>query len=203
LDEVQKSNRRVTDLVQAIVNVSRTDLSRLKHKHEPVNVKTVIEKLHNDATTMATQKSISIDLDINDGNYEFSDSDFELVSVVLRNILTNAVRYTQDGGHIRISLREVVQNEVIDEVRNARAQCRGALFCIADNGIGIPDEEQESVFNKLFRATNVQALDVTGVGLGLYVAHGFVVELGGQIWFKSKLREGTEFYIFIPESHTV
>ena len=200
LDEVQKSNKRVTDLVQAIVNVSRTDLNKIKHKHERVNLNETINIITDELYEIAVLKNIHISkLDSNKGSVEINDCDTELLSVALRNILRNSIQYTQDGGSIEI---EMVDIETTTNTSFFNPEFLiskpGYVVTIKDTGIGIPDEEKSQVFNKLFRASNVQALDVTGVGLGLYIAQSFIQELGGHIWFESELRKGASFYIYVP-----
>lgn len=195
LNEVEKSNHRVTELVQAIVNVSRTDLNRLKHKHEKVVLDELIIRLSNDTRSLAIEKNITLDFHIHKKNLILSDSDQELIFVSLKNIILNSLRYTQSGGHVVFSTQEVKKKQLL---HGYSVQTDGYVATVEDNGIGIPDEEKQYIFTKLFRASNVQALDVTGVGLGLYIAQNFIQELGGHIWFDSELRNGSTFYIFIP-----
>ena len=198
LREIAISNKRVVDLVQAIVNVSRTDLSRLKHKHEKVDMQDVLEKVLVSVKELSEQKSIEITRKIDKGDYNLVDSDQELASVVLKSIVLNALRYTPKGGEILVESREVKGGELLSVDEAITAQRDGVLMSIEDNGIGIPDEEKQRIFTKLYRASNVQTLDVTGVGLGLYIAQSFMTILGGRIWFTSDLRKGSTFYIYYP-----
>jgi len=198
LREIEISNKRVVDLVQAIVNVSRTDLSRLKHKHEEVDFANVLEKVLVSVQELSHQKSITFDKVIDKGDYLLNDSDQELSSIVLKSILINAIRYTPKGGKVTVNASTVTEGQKLSEDQNIIASVKGVLVSIEDNGIGIPDEEKIRIFTKLYRATNVQTLDVTGVGLGLYIAQNFMSILGGRIWFTSDLREGSIFYIYYP-----
>jgi signal transduction histidine kinase len=198
LTEVAISNKRVIDLVQAIVNVSRTDLSRLKHKHELIDIKQLLQKTLLSVEELATQRSVTLDQEIEPGEYTLPDSDQELASFILKSVLINAVKYTRHGGIVKVRLCQVYASQLLSENDNYIAQKDGVLVSVEDNGIGIPDEEKDRIFSKLYRASNVQALDVTGVGLGLYIAHSFITVLGGKIWFTSDLRKGSSFYIYYP-----
>jgi two-component system, OmpR family, sensor histidine kinase VicK len=200
LQEIYNSNHRVVDLVQAIVNVSRTDLNRIRHKHEEANVRELLERSINEIMPMVTVKNITIQKDIEDHPFKLSDSDQELVFVALRNVLNNAIRYTQDGGNVSIALKWIKALEPLDSTGEVVSKHDGALLTIRDSGIGIPDEDKNFIFKKLFRGSNVQALDVTGVGLGLYISNTFMKELGGLLWYESELREGSTFHLFFPES---
>lgn len=198
LDEVEKSNKRVTDLVQAIVNVSRTDLNRLKHKHESVELIGILNHSISEVELLAKNKNIAISTDYCSQEIELRDSDQELIGVSIKNVLLNAVRYTQDGGKVKITIMPTEKAEELISKSEQDISKKGYIISIVDTGIGIPDEEKQLIFIKLYRASNVQSLDVTGVGLGLYIAQNFIQELGGQIWFDSEVRGGTTFYIFVP-----
>ena len=68
-------------------------------------------------------------------------------------------------------------------------------FSVSDSGYGIPADQQNKIFTKLFRADNVRAMDAEGTGLGLYIVKSIVEHSGGSIWFTSKEGEGTTFYV--------
>ena len=198
LREIAISNKRVVDLVQAIVNVSRTDLSRLKHKHEEVDIQDVLEKVLSAVKELSDQKSIAITEATGKGDFRLTDSDQELAVVALKSVVLNALRYTPKGGEITVKSDEVSQGAQLSIDEGIVAERDGVLVSVEDNGIGIPDEEKQRIFTKLYRATNVQTLDVTGVGLGLYIAQSFMTILGGRIWFTSDLRKGSTFYLYYP-----
>ncbi len=105
------------------------------------------------------------------------------INYVLENIIGDALQYTQEGGKITLSLLKENSSVVIS---------------ISDTGIGIPDEEQEHIFKKFFRANNARAHDVDGTGLGLYVSKKIIESFGGSIQFKSKEGQGTTFLISLP-----
>lgn len=72
------------------------------------------------------------------------------------------------------------------------------IFKISDNGCGIPEEQQEKIFSKLFRADNVKQKNVNGVGLSLYLSKAIIDYAGGNIYFESKEGKGTSFFVSIP-----
>jgi two-component system sensor histidine kinase VicK len=69
---------------------------------------------------------------------------------------------------------------------------------ITDTGYGIPKDQQNKIFSKLFRADNVVGKDTEGTGLGLYIAKSIVEQSGGKIWFESSENKGTTFYVELP-----
>ena len=103
--------------------------------------------------------------------------------MILQNIITNAVKYTNDNGEVRISLLFSSDNLIVE---------------VADNGLGIPKEQQEKIFTKMFRAENARMKVADGNGLGLYIVKEATETLGGEIGFTSELNNGTIFTIKLP-----
>ncbi|MCP4538988.1 MAG: response regulator [Chloroflexi bacterium] len=109
------------------------------------------------------------------------------IEQVLRNLLTNAVKYSPDEGAITVRGRE-------DESR--------VIISVSDHGIGIPPEDLERVFERFYRVDNEVTQDVSGAGLGLAVCRGIVEAHGGRIWVESTLGVGSTFY-FTLEEHEI
>ena len=111
---------------------------------------------------------------------------------VLANLLSNAHKYTPEGG--KIFLRA--------EVTKNRWDNKGApvviLVAVQDNGIGIRPEDQKQIFTKLFRSEDMKARENPGTGLGLNITKNLVELQGGRIWFESEFRKGTTFFCTVP-----
>ena len=103
--------------------------------------------------------------------------------MIFQNLLSNAVKYTASGGKVRL---EVTCDSQI-------------LIRVSDTGCGIPHEEQNDIFSKLFRASNATKVSKQGTGLGLYVVKSIVSESGGEIWFESEEHVGTTFFVTFPK----
>lgn len=104
--------------------------------------------------------------------------------MVLQNLLSNAIKYTPEGGKVVISFS-------LDDTKNV-------ILKISDTGYGIPKNQQNKIFTKLFRADNVIGKDTEGTGLGLYIARSIVEQAGGKLWFESNENKGTTFYATLP-----
>lgn len=109
--------------------------------------------------------------------------DKEKICMVIENILDNAVKYNKIGGSVEISFGKT---EDFVEVR------------FKDSGIGIPDNEQDKLFSKFFRASNAKKLDSNGSGLGLFIAKNIIELHNGKIWFESKENKGSTFFVALP-----
>ena len=102
---------------------------------------------------------------------------------VIRNLVSNAVKYSRPGGHVVVEA--VFPND----------RCR---ISVHDEGIGIPIDEQANIFSKFFRASNAIHSQTEGSGLGLATVKLFVEAWGGRTWFESKEGKGTAFFIELP-----
>jgi len=109
--------------------------------------------------------------------------DPNLMRIIYQNLISNAVKYTAENGTVTISIQD---NE--DHV----------TFEISDTGYGIPSHQQGRIFQKLFRADNVRALETDGTGLGLFLVKSILDEAGGSIWFESTIDVGSKFLVKLP-----
>ncbi len=110
-------------------------------------------------------------------------ADHERVRQVLVNLVSNAVKYSPDGGTIRIG---------------GWAEGDYAVCYVADQGTGIPPEEQEAIFRRFYRVDNRLARETQGSGLGLFLTRAIVEAHGGRIWVESKLGQGSRFMFTLP-----
>lgn len=102
--------------------------------------------------------------------------------MIIQNLLSNALKYTVKGGVI-ISISKEKED---------------ILIKVADTGLGIPKEQHDKIFQKLFRADNVRETDTEGTGLGLYIIKSILDNTGGTIRFESVQNKGTTFFVTIP-----
>lgn len=127
-------------------------------------------------------KNINIRLDVQDDYYINSDN--YLVVTILRNIISNAIKYTQAGGEVAVSL----------------SRQDGIITCkISDNGIGIADEDLETVFNPFFRSNSSVHPEIKGTGLGLSIVKRFTELLQITFQMESKIGEGTTVILGFKE----
>jgi two-component system sensor histidine kinase VicK len=109
--------------------------------------------------------------------------DSKRIEQVLRNLLTNAIKYSPEGGHITVQ---------------GRGDHRQLLIQVRDEGMGIPPEDLERVFERFYRVENEITQRVGGVGLGLAVCRAIVEAHGGRMWVESSLGVGSTFFFTLP-----
>ncbi|MDP3964233.1 MAG: ATP-binding protein [bacterium] len=182
LNEIHIGSLRMTSLVNSLLNVSRLDIGTFIVNPEKINLILVFEEMLRESYKDIQGKKLKITTDF-DNRIPSINADPNLTRIIVQNLITNAVKYTPTSGRIRIMVRQKQQNIIIT---------------VADNGYGIPKNQQNQVFTKLFRADNVKAKDTKGTGLGLYIVKSILDAIGGSISFESELNKGTTFTVTLP-----
>ncbi|HEY7413847.1 MAG TPA: HAMP domain-containing sensor histidine kinase [Ktedonobacteraceae bacterium] len=142
--------------------------------------------------------------------------DQQRLKEVFDHLLENAVLYSP-GGDIQITIYQALESAVPTHSVNASSYCvasqhqqdgagqewaghnnRGVEICISDQGIGIPDEALDRVFERFYRADMRLVRETNGLGLGLTICKSLVQLHGGHIWVKSEPKKGSTFYVWLP-----
>lgn len=182
LKEVRVANKRMSELITALLNVTRIDMGTLAVESKPTNLIALATSVIKEIQPELTRKNHAFTRTY-DEKLPIIFSDPRLVRNVLQNLLSNAVKYTPKRGSLQLALKRRKEDVMIS---------------IQDSGIGIPKNQHSKVFTKLFRADNAQEKEADGTGLGLYIVKSFVEQLGGKVWFKSKENKGAAFFVTIP-----
>jgi signal transduction histidine kinase len=111
---------------------------------------------------------------------------------VLSNLVSNAVKYTPEGGHIEIGAAYAINNW------DQEGAAEVVHFWVEDDGYGIAEGDQEHIFEKFYRGTSDHILKIQGTGLGLRISKSLVEMMGGTMWFVSAPGEGSTFHFTIP-----
>jgi two-component system sensor histidine kinase/response regulator len=176
------STNNTLDLLSKLLSWSKTQMQGITAQPEYLKLSILLESTICLERQLAEQKDLRIEHQVDPSTVIYADSD--MMQLVLRNIVGNAVKFTESGGHI------LIRSNVSD------SDC---IISIKDNGIGIPAIKQSSIFS-----LNVQSTFGTkneqGVGLGLMLCKEYIHAQNGKIWFESQPGFGTTFYLSIPVS---
>jgi len=182
--EALKSSKKMVELVNALLNVSRIELGTFVVEPSLQNIIYLTEEALKELEIEINIKKIKIVKEYDNEITEIN-LDKNLVTIILQNILSNSIKYTPENGTVKIKIYKIVEDLRIE---------------ISDSGIGIPDNQKDKVFSKLFRADNVKEKEIEGTGLGLYIVKSILDHSGGKIWFDSKENQGSTFFVEIPLS---
>ncbi|MBX3048458.1 MAG: response regulator [Anaerolineales bacterium] len=180
IQRVKASVHATTGLIDDLLKLSRVEVADLD-EHAAVDMNQVLANVARDTQSAAQDKGMTIEVQAAPGLPAVVGSRTQLHQLA-DNLLGNALKYTPAGGRVRATLREK-DNQVILQV--------------ADNGPGIPLEEQGRIFDKFYRASNIQA-DLPGTGLGLAIVKTVVDNHGGRIWVDSQPGKGSVFTVVLP-----
>lgn len=192
--EIFEGNQRMVELVDSLLNVSRLDVGTIRNDPEDTSMIELADSLQKEMQATITTKNLTLTRDI-EKRLPNVWADPKLLRMVVQNLLSNAIKYTPKKGKVTLTMHTATPGEI----HTARLHGSDYLFLsITDTGYGIPKEQHQKVFEKLFRADNVRKMEVEGTGLGLYIVREVVKKFGGAIWFESMESVGTTFYVVIP-----
>ena len=182
IENINAMGIKMTRLVNDLLDVARIDQGRLIIKKEPVDISAIARETLAGFSSLAKARNIEVAFD-SEKKIPLAFGDPEKLKMVVENLFNNSVKYTTNHGKIEIKLTKK-DNFVI--------------FSIKDNGVGIPAEQQDRIFDKFFRSDNIVKYQTEGTGLGLYIAKNIIEQLGGKIWFDSVENLGSIFNFSIP-----
>lgn len=182
LQKGYQSNERIIKLVNDMLDVSHIEEGRFGYSFEKGSIEDVLKSVLDNIENKVKTKQIDLVIE-KPNKIPLIDLDKEKLSLLIQNLLENAVTYSPENGKIEINIK--VKKEDIE-------------LKVKDNGVGIPKSDQDKLFTKFFRASNVVRMQTDGSGLGLFIAKNVVEMHGGSITCKSEEGKGTEFTINLP-----
>ena len=191
LNTIRSNVERMSALVSDLNDNAKIEAGRLRLDYKPVEVAEVVDEVLRSTKRQVEDKRQTIELQLSP-HLPLVWADRLRVGQVLTNLVSNAHKYTPEGGNIVLGADET----------NNQWDPEGAKqvvhLWVKDNGIGINIEDQAKIFQKFFRSDDMKAREVPGTGLGLNITKSLVEMQGGRIWFDSEFRKGTTFHFTIP-----
>ena len=185
LEKIRTSSDYMLELVEEILETSRIDAGKVVVISNPVREEQVLERLKGMISEQASQAGLKFSVSINGSMNRYVLMDEQHVERILLNLLTNAVKFTMKGGRVGLEVRVKYS-----------AQKSEHTYIVSDTGIGISEEFQRRMFQP-FEQDQMDRGYRDGTGLGLYICKNLVELLGGKIYCKSRLDEGTEFKVVL------
>ncbi len=183
LDKTYKSNERMINLINDLLNVTRIEEGRHLYNLVLKNFEDLVGALVVNYADILKQRKLKLDFQKPAEKLPQVKIDVEKASLAISNLIENAMKYTPPGGNIYV--------EVSQDGSNIKVSVR-------DTGMGILKDQQARIFTKYFRGSNALKMETEGTGLGLFIAKNVVETHGGKIWFVSEEGKGTTFFFTLP-----
>lgn len=180
VEEAISSNDRERRIVNDLLNVARADAGRFILDLKPVDLNTLLTNIIMEQRPTINQRKQKITVTTQE---LVANVDSAKLRMALENLLSNATKYTPDGGKLGVKLKKVKGK---------------AIVVISDNGVGIDQSDFPRIFDKFIRIDNPLSEERDGTGLGLYLVKQIVELHGGEVMVASKLGKGTEFTVALP-----
>ena len=180
MDDMNHEIDRLTGIITDLLTLTRLD-SGGELRREPVDMSELTNQTIRSLETQAKQKNQTIESAIQPGL--MMNGDRSKLNQVIYNLIDNAMKYTPEGGAISVTLEE---------------DGNDLLWQVTDNGIGIPKEDQEHIFERFYRVDKARSRNTGGTGLGLSIVKQMVQIHGGSIRVESEVGKGSTFLVTLP-----
>lgn len=187
LNVIATEARRMARLVTDLLTLSRYDSNKKRAQKESFDLGELVKKCQDKLGIEIKKKNHKVNCFVTADVPPVYADKYDIERVVL-NILTNSIKYTPDGGEIKIYVGFVYND---------------AYIKVFDNGIGIPEEDLSRIFERFYRVDKARTREMGGTGLGLSIAKEILDKNGGSIDIKSVVGQGTEVVIRIPTRVTI
>lgn len=178
---------RMDRLVLDLLDVSRIEANRIRLEIKDVHLQDVVEEVVESLRAQIEEKKQGLEVSLPPDLPQMR-ADYGRLIQILTNLLSNAYKYTPEGGDISV----VVKNHHLN------GDTAGVSVTVTDTGYGISEEDQQKLFTTFFRAGDQNIRDQPGTGLGLAITKKMIESHGGELSFASELGKGTSFTVTLP-----
>lgn len=186
LQDINSEVDRMTMIVNDLLNLVKLDQRDVGVNIKPTDINKMIQDILKRLSPLAEQKSIEVLCE--EVKKVTIDADEMKLSLAISNLVENGIKYTPDGGSVKVTIDSDHQN---------------AFITVSDTGIGIAEEEQSKVFTRFYRVDKTRDRGTGGTGLGLSITHATTLLHSGSIRLSSKEGEGTTFVVRLPIKQNV
>ena len=185
LETIARNAERLKLLIEDLLTISELESGRVKLNLQAVELRSVVAKVFDDFKSRAEARTIAL---VNEVPELLVRADAGRVEQVLSNLVDNAIKYGRAGGRVTVGAQSTDDAKV--EV------------LVKDDGVGLPAEALERVFERFYRVDKARSREQGGTGLGLSIVKHIVQGHGGRVWAKSQVGKGATFYFTLPAADT-
>ncbi|HEV8601468.1 MAG TPA: HAMP domain-containing sensor histidine kinase [Patescibacteria group bacterium] len=183
VQRIYEGTSRMVDLVNLLLQIARVEAGRVRIVPKPLDLRTTTEEVVQTLKTLIDAKSQKVEFKVNPEPFPPIPLDKEVVWQVIQNLMTNANRYSPKDSTILVTI--IQKGKEVE-------------YSVKDQGIGIPEDQRNRIFEKFFRAENALRSVPEGSGLGLNLVKLLVEGWNGKVWFETETGKGTTFFFTIP-----
>jgi signal transduction histidine kinase len=191
LHTIKSNVERMSTLVSDLNDNSKIEAGRLRLEFKATKFADIVDEVVRSIKRQVEDKKQTLQLVVPD-QLPPMWADRTRVIQVLTNLVSNAYKYTPEGGILEVGAEETANKW------DTEGAARVIHIWVKDSGIGMTPEDQEKIFQKFFRSEDPKAREAPGTGLGLNITKSLVEMQGGKIWFESEYRKGTNFHFTVP-----
>lgn len=192
LSKIAFSSRHLLSIINDVLDMSRIDAGKLTITNEPFRLQQLTDSAVSAVYSQSKMQSKSFSCDIEGITQEVFVGDFMRINQILLNLISNAVKFTPEGGKIRLKISQMPS-------RNGKIHLQ---FVVSDTGIGMSEDFLKRLFTPFEQEDSSISQKYGGTGLGMAITHNLVELLGGSIFVESKLNEGTTITVDLPFDET-
>jgi len=185
LSTIQKSGDLLLNLINDVLDFSKIDNGKLDINNEVFVISELINHIISLYTPMIEKKGLTLKTILSTKVSKYLNSDFMRIKQILTNFISNAIKFTPNGGEICLEVTLQEEKQFVE-------------FKVTDNGLGIAKENHKKVFELFSQAEKSTTKNFGGTGLGLSICSKLVTLLGGEIGLESALNKGSSFFFSIP-----
>jgi signal transduction histidine kinase len=183
VEAVLRAAMRLKQIIETMLNLRYLETGEMELMAGRIDLRELLQQACKEYEDLAHAKGLRIETSLPDRKVEI-DGDERKLRVVLDNLISNAVKFTPEGGRVRLALRTVDQ---------------GVEIAVSDTGVGIPSGDLDRVFDRFYQVEDHMTRRHGGMGLGLSVVRGLVELHGGRVWAESDPDGGSRFVVVLPQ----
>ncbi|KUJ52213.1 response regulator [Chryseobacterium sp. JAH] len=187
---IQSSGSSLLTLIDEILDLAKIESGKMSLEYQDVAIDEVVKDLRNLMNPLVKEKGIEFNINIENNLANNLEVDRLRLDQVLRNLLSNALKFTKEGS-VELNIKKDTKDKDF------------IIFSVKDTGIGIPEDKQKIIFEAFQQADGSTQRKFGGTGLGLSISREIAKLLGGYLDLKSKVNEGSEFSLIIPMSESL
>ena len=184
---IRRSTDRLLGIIEKLLDITRIAAGRMDLMMAITDIADLLTAVKAEMVPQAMAKNLTMTVAA-DADLPFVLCDPARTMQILHNLLLNAVSYTRPGGHVSVDAKRAADPGFVE-------------ISVIDDGIGIPLDEHDQIFESFYRASNVYEMEATGTGLGLNITRSLVELHGGEIRFESVPGKGTSFHVTFAAVH--